>query len=282
LAILLTSASAQPPEKPAEPPPTKLKPDPAAVEALKQALDRLDMKRYGAIKTDLWQEVDVQGISFQTHGSYWAAPGQRLRLKLTIDQLAGAKAELQVICDGSVLWETSTIGTQDQSVTRVDLKKVLEVMNDPDKVRTRESFLQSQSFAGMAPLLENLKTQITFTKTDKLTWNGRDVIRLSGTWVDAPLESKQWQEYMPRECRLYLDAKNYWPLRVEWWGPTITGQPRSEDSLLMQLEFRNHERPKELAAKDFTYDPGSVKPTDKTEEYRTLAEKLVRRDAASR
>jgi hypothetical protein len=282
LALLLTSASAQPPGKPAEPPP-KLKSDPAAVDALKKALEQLDMKRHGAVKTDLWQAVDVQGLSFQAKGSYLAAPGQRVRLELTILRIAGTKADTKVICDGNVLWEISEIGSQGASVARVNLKRVLEEMDDPKKLQTRESFLQSQSFAGLTPLLENLKTHITFTAAEMTTWQGHKVKRLTGTWAEVPVESKEWGEFMPRQCILYLDAETYWPYRLEWWGPTVRGEPRSKDALLMQLEFRNPERPneKEIAAKNFTYDPpSSATVTDKTEEYVTKAKELVKRDSA--
>jgi hypothetical protein len=283
LAILLTSASAEPPGKPEQAPAPKLKSDPAAVEALKQAVEHLDMKRHGPVKTDLWQEVDVQGLAFQAQGTYLAASGQRLRLELRINRIAGTSADTKVISDGKVLWEISEIGTQGPSVARVDLKRVLEEMDSPDKLKTRESFLQSQSFAGLTPLLDNLKMHITFTALEDTTWKGRKVKRLTGTWSDAPpIDTKDWAEFMPRQCTLYLDAETYWPHRLEWWGPTVRGEPRSKDALLMQLEFRNGQRPKEqdLAGGDFTYDPRSATVTDKTDEWVSRAKDLVRREGA--
>jgi hypothetical protein len=239
--------------------------------------------KQGAVKTDLWQEVDVQGLSFQAEGRYVAAPGQRLRLELSIIRIAGKQAGMKVISNGKVLWEISEIGTHVESIVRVDLTTVLKEMNDPDKVTTRDSFLKSQSFTGLVPLLENLKSQVAFAKPEETTWQGHKVIRLTGTWADGPIESKQWQEFMPRQCILYLDAETYWPHRLEWWGPTVTGDPRSKDSLLMQLEFRNPKRPteKELALEKFTYEPpDSANVTDKTEEYVSRAKDLLRREGA--
>jgi hypothetical protein len=281
LGILLTTASAQPPPKPAEPPAPKVKSDPAALDALKQALEHLDLKRHGAVKTDLWQEVDVQGLAFQAQGTYLAAPGQRMHLELRIMRIAGTTADMKVFSDGKTLWEVSTIGNQGESVVKVDLERVLEEMNSPDKLKTREGFLQSQSFAGLAPLLENLKSQVAFTKREETTWKDHKVIRLTGTWVDVPTDSKDWVEFLPRQCIVYLDAETYWPYRIEWWGPTVRGEPRSKDALLMQSEFRNPERPKEIAAKNFAYEPpASAKITDKTDEYVTKAKELVRREGA--
>jgi hypothetical protein len=280
LALLLTSASGQPtPDRPATPPAGKVKTDPDAAKVLQKAIDELAIPDAGpGLKMDLWQEVDVQGLAFQSTGNYLAGPGERLRLDLTV-RVGGTEGELKVICDGKTLWEIYRIGAQEPNVQSVDLQKVLaDTMSDAKAAQTRQDFLQSQSFAGIAPLLKNLQRQISFGKPEHLTWKGHEVIRLTGTWADSRIEPKKWQEYLPRLCRLYLDAQTYWPHRLEWWGPTETGKDAASDSLLMQMEFRNPERPKDLAAAQFVYTPpASVRPTDRTEDFKTRARDMLKR-----
>ena len=75
-----------------------------------------------------------------------------------------------------------------------------------------------------------------------------------------------WPITLPRTCRVYLDKQTSWPYRFEWWGPVPA---KTEDVLLLQMEFRNPRRSKPDASA-FTFDAGGEKVDDKT------AEKITR------
>jgi hypothetical protein len=103
------------------------------------------------------------------------------------------------------------------------------------------------------------------TKKEELKWHGFNVTLLTADWGIDTLKSvtqdgkNPWPQSLPRQCRLYLDAKTRWPHRVEWLGP-VPG--RTEDSIILQMEFRNpkHEAlSAEACQREFSFDPGKTK-----------------------
>jgi hypothetical protein len=138
-----------------------------------------------------------------------------------------------------------------------------------------DDFYKSQAFQGVLPLVQNLRQQMVFSKLENDRLNQHDVLKLTGVWT--PEISKQlsppsnpWQPFVPRTCTLYLDRNEpYWPHRLEWWGPVTF---KGEDKLLMRMEFRNPRiykadvKPPEQFAQAFSFDPGKIKPIDRTKE----------------
>lgn len=289
-ALLLAGAMAQQATKPPAPaggaPPAKTeappkieppKEDPKATEVLAQAVDR--SKKQEWVETTLWQQVDLQGLTCQAEGTYLAAPQRRLHLDLEV-HLGGNSGNLKVISDGSTLWEVLKIGTGDWTVRhKIELNKALEPLNTPemptDVVKeVQEQFFQTQSFAGVTPLLQTIKQRMKVTKQENVRWNGHDVIRLTAVWPievanAATQNGKQpWAANFPKECRLYLDEKTSWPHRLEWFGPAPA---RKGDALLVQMEFRSpkfQEFSKERCDREFAFDPGPGDVPDQTHDVK--------------
>jgi hypothetical protein len=259
--LLLSGAHAQQPTPPAKPAPVPApkpdatppkadaakpaiappKADPEATKTLEQALELIDpTKRLGWIETKVWQQADVQGLRFQAEGRYLAAPNNRLRLDLKV-RVGGTDGEMQVVSDGSTVWQALKAGSGERVVTRWELKKVLDTLTAPGTMpQLREEFFRGQMFAGAAPLLENLQKQMTFTKQEPARWNNQDVLKLTGVWSSDVVKAitaqpDQWPYFLPRTCHLYLDTKTLWPYRLEWWGPS---PPQPQDGLLLEMEFR--------------------------------------------
>jgi hypothetical protein len=277
-AVLLTGALAQqspqtlPPTAPAPPAP---KADPAAERIMKEAIDLLNPKQPGWLETKLRQQVHAQGLAFDASGRYLSGPDQRLRLELTV-RLGSADGILQVTSDGVTVWEEVQIGKGERFVSKWDLKKVQEILNSPGSLpQIREQFYRSRAFAGVVPLLQNVRDQMTLIKQEEAVWQKHPVLKLTAVWTAdvsknlAP-PGNLWPPLVPRLCRLYLgkDAP-HWPYRLEWLGPT---GPRAEDSLLMEMEFQS---PRFLAASEklpadfgrqFAFDPGKAKVLDRTQE----------------
>src|SRR5262249_49190599 len=155
------------------PPP---KADPAAERTLDEAIAQLDPAKLGWLDTKLRQHVHAPGLSFEAGGHYVAGPDHRLRLELTV-HLGGTGGSLQVVSDGSTVWEDVQIGKGDHFVSRWDLKKVQETLNSPGMLpQVREQFYRSRSFAGVVPLLQNIREQMTLTKQEEADWQKQKVL----------------------------------------------------------------------------------------------------------
>src|SRR5262249_921946 len=183
--------------------------------------------------------------------------------------------ELQIVSNGTTLWQMVRIGSAERVVTRYELKKVLEVLNTPRMApQVREEFFREQSFSGVAPLLQNLQQQLVFTRHEPGQWKGHKVQILTGVWsadvttdvVRLSSGLDRWPPALARKCLLYLDAQSHWPLRLEWRG----GPAKSEDQVLLQMEFRDPQivagdapPPAEFEGK-FAFDERNLKVIDQT------------------
>jgi hypothetical protein len=287
--------SSQPgaPAAPAPPPaPPAPKADSEAAKALAQAIERLDPKRTAWIETAIWQTVNTQGLAFQAEGHYLSGPERRLHLDLSI-RLGGTAGQLLMVSDGTTVWTANRVGDGTQMVLTWDLKKVQQVLESPGNApQLGQDFFRNQLFAGLAPLLQNLSTQMTFTNSEKGRWNQHEVVKLTGVWKPEiaklmTVGKDGWQPSMPRTCALYLDRESYWPHRIEWIGP---GGTRGEDTKLMELEFREPHLLKPGAqqpasyAKAFAFVPAkNADVKDVTKDITDqLAQQAQARSAASR
>lgn len=253
-----------------QPPP---KADPGATRLLHDAVQRLDWKKLGWVDTAFWQQADVQGFTFQAEGNYVSAPDRRFRLDVRV-RVGATVGKLEVVSDGSTLWEGMKIGSFPPRVTKLDLVKVLDEMKGPaaDVDPLRDEFFQTQSFRGITPLVQGIEQRMTVTGQEKVRRDGRDMTRLTAVWSQPLQAGLQWPAFLPRQCQLYLapaGSENVpWPYRLEWWGPAA--QPGSE-ALLYAMEFRepkiNQPLAAEQAARAFKYVPGTDKVEDQTEGY---------------
>jgi len=254
-------AQVAPNAKPVTPPkpPTS---DPAGAKVLEEALQAKNLEW---IQTTLWQQVDIQGLTFQAEGNYLSAPDHRLHLNLTV-HVGDTTGKLEVISDGTTLWETTKVGDAEPTITKkVRVKDVLDSLNKPDVSKEmRDEFLQSQSFYGVVPLLQSIQQRMVVTKKEAANWRGKDVTVLTADWnfeiaKSITQDGKQpWPQFLPHQCRLFLDAKTRWPHRIEWLGPVVG---RAEDGVILQMEFRDpkHEPlSPEVCKKEFSFDPGKA------------------------
>lgn len=282
LGIWLMSAMAQqpaPPAKSATPTPAP-KLDPDAKLVLDEAIKALDRQRLAWIETTIWQQMDVQGVLFQAEGIYLAGPERRLHMNLKV-HLGNSVGKMETVCDGNTLWEVTQLGAAGKQITKVELDKVDDSLKRASvSPKVWDEYFQSLCFAGVMPLLQSMQQNMTPTQRENVRWNGQDVVKLTAVWSAnhvkniTPTEKHAWPPFLPKHCRLYLDEKTRWPHRIEWWGPS---PPRDDNSLLLQMEFRNPKFAKmseERCARVFKFDPGSTDVLDRTE--RTIQELTAR------
>lgn len=279
LLVVLGDSQAQPAPSSAQPSkgpmPAKLIPDKQGTAFLDQAVKKLEPKELGWMETKLWHQVDMHGVTFVAEGKYLAGPQMHFKLTLDLNKERagpGPKGNVDIICDGDTLWESWQLPMKNWAIS-VDLKKAQKAMEDmkiPEVLRSE--FYQNQSFQGVWPLLKTLQKLLVITRKENVTWQGREVVKLTGGWTEEEtgrlgLGGERWVGFLPRECHIYLGRESpYWPYRIEWWGPA---PPRSGDALLMQVEFRdprwNQQLSADQIAKEFKFEKAGKEVLDDTD-----------------
>ena len=244
--------------------------DVAAERCLDQSIELFKADRVSWLEMGIWQKAQLPGFTYEADGSYRLAPGQRFRLEMHTHPVEGEGTMLSV-SDGRRLWRADRSGSGPwENVTHVNLSEVFATMDGPARRRLRAEFLQRPHFQGLTPLLRHLRTQLVWARGELLRQSSGERLHLVGVWSKEQVLKKvapnqPWLAAMPRQCHLYLDARSYWPQRVEWWGPTTTGGP---DRLLVQMEFRNpvfnHPLSEEACARLFAFHPGKAEVDDET------------------
>ncbi len=259
--VTQSQPKANPQAKPATPPAAEpIKSDPEAQRALDEAIKSLESKPIQWFQADLWQQLEVQGLIVRCDGPFLYGPNYKLHMDLNV-RTGAAVNRLEIRCDGATRWEIRQLNDSRKEVQRLDWGKVAKTLNQPNvHSDDRENFLSSQSFSGLLPLLKTLRQDLALTKLEKVEWNERPALKLTGVWTSEiirnPIPANAWPGALPRECSLYLDSRTSLPMRLEWWGPSYQG---GRDSLLLQLELRNPkinvELTPERVAQVFKYTP---------------------------
>jgi hypothetical protein len=258
----------------------KAPPDAAATRLAEQALARLDESRLSWLEAGVWLRARLPDLAFTAEGSYVRAPGQRFRVEVRTrlerqedeEDLVGACTTLAV-CDGHDLWTASRIGPQGwESVTRLQLGALLDGPDSPVTLpQVRDEFLRGPVLHGVEVLLRNMHSQLAWVHCEETETGWR----LLGRWKSPPAGDQPWPEALPRGCRLVLRGHDYWPARIEWWGPRKEAGP---DRLLAELELRNpvfdRPIPDDHCVRLFSFDPGKAPVHDQTP--------AVREDLANR
>ncbi|GIW79123.1 MAG: hypothetical protein KatS3mg105_0930 [Gemmatales bacterium] len=266
-------------QAPERKPPPGPQPDRAATDAFAAAVEKWQRKRLPWLDTTIWQKMEIEGIRFEASGRYLAGPNHQLHLSLGV-RLARSQGRLDVICDGRTYWEVRQFDDQPPQVTRkFDFRKVLAQLEALKNEQLSTEFFQNQSFHGVEPLLKSVQNRVVFTRLQRDNWQGQPVLKLTGVWnekVVGPIAPPdRWPQFLPRECRVFLHAETYWPLRFEWWGP-LPGHVR--DRLILEMEFQKpgfSEIPPQRRKQVFSFKPPAGDIADDTEQTLRLIQQRL-------
>jgi hypothetical protein len=298
--LVLSGALGQPPRAPSSKPPGAKKdlpppkPDAEGTKTLRDAIVALSAQPW--IETTFWQQASMQGLTFQAEGKYRAEPKtRRMNMDLAV-HVGNATGKLEVICDGVTVWERLQIGKSARpEIRKTELKKILEALKGVNQEQVQAALVQTQSLAGVVPLLQNVQEQMTVIRHEKASWQGTDVVKFRAVWSEAMTRglrnmmppNASWLPFLPRTCVLYLDRKDgavpYWPYRIEWRGPA---ESPDTDVLLLEMEFRSPRLTSSLTAQQakhvFSFDPGLAQATDQTREATDRAKNRANQLAAQK
>jgi hypothetical protein len=263
LSVSFGSAFREPNSPVTAPPPVyPLIADPLARQALEDAIAALHPTKIQWVQTAIWQQVRAAPLNFQAEGTYQSGPGHRLRFELQA-RYQDSSRRLLIINDGRTLWQTEQGTEPDAKLTRVNWLSLLQLLNSSDtSAQARAEFYRAHLFTGPRALLESMQESVIFTRLDRIRWQERDVLLLAG--VRNAASDKSCGMFEPRQCRLVLDARTFWPDRVEWWGPApgVAGDVR-----LSVLEFRQPVLHQPLPEEIFAFTPNHGRVTNCTEEW---------------
>lgn len=226
--------------------------DQSAAEVFRQVSARLD--DLDAISCDLRQSIVMSGLRFVAVGKYAQASGNRMRLKYQIKPVSALKrddtnpiptgdseasdeestddedkkksdvtGELVQVSDGSVLWSHWKNGDFNE-VTRRNITEILEAVADVPNYSAADS-LQDLGVGGLQTLMSRLQAGMDFGAVLEQTIGGRSMYILSGRWNQDTLkegfqledpETQRLPDYVPDYVRIYVDAEQKLPRRIQY------------------------------------------------------------------
>jgi hypothetical protein len=257
-ALLLTGMVNR--QSPSSAPPTQ-PPTPAESAEAARVLDRAvadySPARVPWLEVKLWQRNQDEGVAYEVHGRFASAPGHRLRLELRT-QVGATQGTLKLVSDGKALWQCNQAGSEPPKVILGELAKLEPGVNTEEWVDwARGETLRDLAFGGVGPLVKGLRDKLQGLRAEKVRWNEREVVRVSGTWPEyqgkyAGHPDFARPRHFPRLCALYLDANTFWLHRLEWWATEGT---KDGPVLVLETEFRepvlNRALPAERCTQEF-------------------------------
>jgi hypothetical protein len=262
---LATAAQPPAPTAPAAPPPrpAPLPSDPQAAELLQKALAAI--QQLENFEARFQQATWTDSLPAEAKGVYIAGPGRILRYELTV-QRGSVSGAMLIVCDGEQLWrrdraatvdsfEVFSLAQFDEELSQLTMDKQ-PALEEKILKQLRRDLLSEHGFLGLTPTLEDLQQHLRWSslKSVKLAGGG-DGWELEGEWNQAakdqivpPKKSSDpkepdyqllWDqsqigEFLPRRCRLRLEAKTLWPVQLEWLGP----RPRQGEVVLSRLDWQ--------------------------------------------
>jgi hypothetical protein len=268
----VNSRAQQPPPKgkPAAKPGTPKPPphpteDKKATKALEQAIGQL--KKHLSYETALSEHFDIGGLRMELDGTVLSAPGHRLYADLSFHQ-GPFTGQQKLISDDQTLWQIEQVGSAPPTITRVDLKKVKNALNQPDLPKgVADMFYLRRGFMGPLAVVTTIHDLMMATKLKTgVDLNGHKVNVVTLVWA-KPVEQMllqrraYWRSLgVAGRMEVYLDESTGWPYRIEWWSST---PPRPLRKTL-EIEYRDPNFSATVSPQKFKYDPGSAKVKDGT------------------
>lgn len=211
------------------------------------------------------QVTTTDDLSATMTGVYVVGVGRRVRFELNVQRgkIAGS---LKIICDGQQLWrlerttlvnsfEVYPLATFDEEISNLTIEKQT-ALEEKMLSQLRRDLQAEHGLLGVTPPLEDLRQQMRWLPPQRLKRaDARDVWELTGEWNqafrDQLLPAKKghdpkepdlqalWDqnrigEFLPRRCRLQIDAATHFPMKLEWLGP----RPRLGEAVLSRLEWQ--------------------------------------------
>lgn len=251
-----TAATA--PTRPAPPPS-----DPQATAILDRAVTT--MAQLANYEARFSQVTTTDDLAATMAGVYVVGAGRRVRFELNV-QRGTITGSLKIVCDGQQLWrfeqtalvnssEVYPLATFDEEISNLTIEKQT-ALEEKMLSQLRRDLQAEHGLLGVTLPLEDLRQHVRWSPPQRLKLpDGRDMWELTGEWSQAfrdqlfpakkgadpkePDLQELWDqnrigEFLPRRCRLQIDAATHFPAKLEWLGP----RPRFGEVVLSRLEWQ--------------------------------------------
>ena len=169
---------------------------------------------------------------FELKGHYYKDTGNRVRLQLNLDGVAGNGSTMLQVCDGKILWEYQEVMGMKNYLKR-EITPILKKIEDPgldDEFRAQ--VLTNLGFGGPEALLTGFVTAVGFDQFSDEVVDGVPSYVIGGKWKDRtglfgpndrPLPpTAPLPPYIPSNIRILIDKQKLWPYRIEMIGRAPT------------------------------------------------------------
>ncbi len=248
----------------------------AAADLVDKALAQ--MTKLEQVRADLWQQVNTGTKKLEGTGRFLCDPkGRKVAYQMKVE-VGGVTGVQETVSDGKTMWRREQIGDQ-STVRKYELAALDKALPAPEKAsdeddvdrQIRQDLQAEQGFAGLRPVLRELRNRLIFTAMKKEELTAADgKTKIAGTWVDGEWNRETLEEIapktriapdgktfaelwdkrlppfdrVPRRCRIFLTAEDatgappLWPYRIEWHGPARPEAKPDDEVLLVVIEFR--------------------------------------------
>ncbi|HMP03994.1 MAG TPA: hypothetical protein PKD86_06045 [Gemmatales bacterium] len=219
-----------------------------AAELLQKSIAALKaMTSYEAV---FLQETRTDELATVAEGVFVVGPERRVRYELRVHRGA-IKGSMLIVSDGTRLWRQVKAGPQtnfesyplaqfDEEISQLTIDKQT-ALEEKQLEQLRRDLMAEHGFVGITATLDDLVKMVAWKSARQQTRpEGGAIWVLEGEWSqalrDQVLPKKKGTDpnepdypllwdvgqiglFLPRQCRLTLDAQSLVPVSVEWLGP---------------------------------------------------------------
>ena len=246
------------------------------------------LERRPTVKAKIRHQVNLFDKNLAGFGSYLEQRylgKQFSRMELVI-QLRGQTSSLTQVCDGRFLWTYRKLGDESK-LTRIDVDRVAEHLGKARMVAGDGQGILP-GLGGLSQVLRGLNRSFDFTTAEpgRLGKQQRPVWRLVGQWKPEWLveilpdqeeavrrgraDLSKLPEHVPDRVVLMLGQEDEFPYRIEYRRRVPKDDIEYIDGgrVLVTMEFLEVYSPNPADVdhdRSFTYNPGDLKPSDRTQ-----------------
>ncbi len=232
--------------------------------------------------------------------------GEDRKFRLELKTAIGEQQLLtfQQVCDGKFLWQyrdsfnkqgpdkltptkSDADGTERPTITRIDLVKVRQTLQDSDR-KFSSDVLGQLAFGGLSKLLDGLQRSFRFTRVEAGHLDTLPVWIAAGSWLpeglaplskelanqaahEQPLNLKLLPPQLPEQVWLYAGQDDLFPYRIEYRRRAGQGRGaeagQGETTPMVTVEFYEVRLNAPVNPHEFDYQPGNADIVDSTASY---------------
>jgi hypothetical protein len=245
------------------------------------------LESHYSIAARVRQSVNLFGKQPVGSGLYFErrtqeGPMFRLELRLRLDNEILSMLD---VSDGRYLWQYRKL-REDQTLTRLDLQRLVEVLDNAGKMPQPGDMEQWPGTGGLARLLRGLYTTFDFYAVEGVVlrqqlrawkvegrWRGDKLARALPSQEKAirsggPVNLTKLPEYLPDQVILFLGADDLFPYRIEYHRhlrKKDAKEAQGEDQLLVAIDLFEVSLNRPIDPGHFIYGPGSLPFIDQTD-----------------